>query len=111
MCGGKYLAVQNYHHTTTSAFFETWFEECLLPITPPNYTIILDNASFHRKAKLQALTAKAGVRLLFLPAYSPDFNPIEHAWANMKRWLRDHMSIYCSADVAVSEYFWWLPSF
>lgn len=106
MCGGKYLAVECYNHTTSSCFFEQWFENSLLAETPKGYTIIMDNASFHRKAKLYELAEKAGINLLFLPPYSPDFNPIECAWANLKRWLRDKMASYCSIVVAIYEYFW-----
>jgi transposase len=49
----------------------------------------MDNASFHRKSKLQKLADKYGMLLIFLPPYSPDLNPIEKLWANMKRALRD----------------------
>jgi transposase len=54
-------------------------------------TIILDRASFHRKKKLAVIVERAGVFLLFLPAYSPGFNRIEPRWANMKRALPDLM--------------------
>jgi transposase len=46
-------------------------------------------ASFHRKKQLEEICAKAEINLLFLPAYSLDFNPIEKKQANMKRALRD----------------------
>jgi transposase len=49
----------------------------------------MDRASFHRKKRLEKLCVKAKVNLLFIPAYSPDFNPIEKDRANMKRALRD----------------------
>lgn len=49
----------------------------------------MDNASFHRKEKLRNLARRHGLKLLFLPAYSPDFNPIEKTWANLKRALID----------------------
>jgi transposase len=65
----------------------------------------MDNASFHRKAKLQELAQKAGVKLLFLPAYSPDYNPIEKSWANMKQWLRSNVSNFQSIELAIYEYF------
>jgi hypothetical protein len=45
-------------------------------------TVIMNRASFHRKKQPEELCAKAEVNLLFLPAYSPDFNPIEKDWAN-----------------------------
>ncbi len=64
----------------------------------------MDNASFHRKEKLQMLAKQAGVKLLFLPPYSPDFNPIEKSWANVKRWLRDNLSQYFLFDFAICDY-------
>ncbi|MDR2699376.1 MAG: transposase [Nitrososphaerota archaeon] len=56
---------------------------------PADVTIILDNASFHRKKKLSVIAERAVVSLLFLPAHSPDFNRIENRRANMKRALPD----------------------
>lgn len=48
----------------------------------------MDNASFHKSPLLQVEAAKYGVRILYLPAYSPDLNPIEKFWANLKRNIR-----------------------
>jgi len=65
----------------------------------------MDNAKFHRKAELGKLAEEAGVGLLFLPAYSPDFNPIEKSWANMKRRLRDTLPSFHSVSAAIYDYF------
>jgi len=65
----------------------------------------MDNASFHRKSKLYELAEKAKVNLLFLPPYSPDFNPIEKSWANMKHWLRNNLQYFNLIDIAVYNYF------
>lgn len=105
MCGGKYLAMQCYDWTTTSEFFEDWFENALIPEVPAGCTIILDNASFHRKAVLLKIALEKGVRVMFLPAYSPDYNPIEHSWANLKRWLRDNMQHFKYLTCAIFEFF------
>jgi len=70
-------------------FFEGWFETQFLPCVPVGVTVILGNASFHRKKKLAVIAERVGVVLLFLPAYSPDFNRIECRWANLKRALSD----------------------
>jgi putative transposase len=107
MLGGKHMATRQYEHTTTSEFFEDWFKNELLPRVPKGYTIIMDNARFHRKSQLYLLAVEARVKLLFLPPYSPDFNPIEHGWANLKRWLRDNMAYWGCPVLAINEYFWW----
>jgi transposase len=106
LCGGEHFAVECYHHTTTSAFFENWFENVLLKAIPhgEGYTVIMDNAVFHRKKVLRKL-ARGKVRLLFLPPYSPDYNPIEQSWANMKRFLCDNLQNFLSVDGAIYDYF------
>ena len=86
-------------------YFEKWFVEHLLAAVPKGHTILMDNASFHRKEALKALAKQAGVTLLFLPPYSPDFNPIEHSGASMKRWLYDNESTFPSLDSAVFHFF------
>jgi len=78
-----------YTENSTGELFENWFKTKLVKSIQKGSTIIMDNASFHRKKKLRNLTRRHGMRLLFLPAYSPDFNPIENTWANMKRFLVD----------------------
>ena len=63
---------------------DTYFEKALLPVLPPGSVIVLDNARFHQAPTTAALVAAAGGELRFLPAYSPDLNPIEHVWASFK---------------------------
>jgi len=67
----------------------TWFREMLLPSIPAGSVIVLDNAAFHKSPGLLALVESSGCSLLFLPAYSPDLNPIEHVWAKLKKKLLD----------------------
>jgi len=106
LCGGEHYAVRCYEHSTNAASFEEWFENTLLPALPhgQGYTVILDNASHHRRKALRKL-ARGKVRLLFLPPYSPDYNPIEKSWANMKRFLRDNLRDFFMVDFVVYEYF------
>jgi transposase len=99
-----HFAVECYKHAADGDFFENWFKDCLLPVIPKGHTIIMDNASFHRKARLRKL-ARGTVRLLFLPPYSPDYNPIEKSWANMKRFLRDNIQKFQSLSNAIYAYF------
>lgn len=67
-------------------------------------TVVMDNASVHRK-KLYALVEGTGVSLLFLSPYSPDFNPIEKKWANLKKALPDTAPKFDTLQEAVYNYF------
>lgn len=69
--------------------FEDWFKTKLVKSVPKGNTIIMDRASFHREKKLRNLARRHGLKLQLLPAYSPDLNPIENTWANMKSALID----------------------
>jgi transposase len=64
-----------------------FFVTSLLPKLKPGQVVILDNARIHKKyeAALRELLASKGCRLVFLPPYSPEWNPIEPAWAKMKQ--------------------------
>ena len=97
----KILAPMYYNENTDSAIFELWFEHHFLPTLPKDTVIVMDNATFHRKAPLTELAKDYPVRLLFLPPYSPERNPIEKVWANMKRWLKQHMRDFSSLDDAI----------
>ena len=55
----------------------------------PNSVLIIDNASIHKVAGIRELIEEHGMRLMFLPAYSPDLNPIELAFSSIKAWLRE----------------------
>lgn len=71
-----------------SAAFEVYIEQVLAPSLKPGQIVILDNLSIHLGSRVkQAIEAK-GCRLLFLPAYSPDFSPIEEAFSKLKTLLR-----------------------
>jgi len=70
------------------AVFAAYLQQVLLPALRPGQVVVLDNLSVHKTASVRALVEAAGCRLLFLPAYSPDFNPIEWAFAKLKDRLR-----------------------
>lgn len=75
--------------------FTSWVKVDLLPKLPPKSTIVLDNASFHKGAEMKSLIQKSGHKLLYLPSYSPDLNPIEKKWAQAMHIRR---SLGCSID-------------
>ena len=81
---GNIIAPMIYECSTDSELFNFWLEHLLLPEIPKNSLIIMDNASFHKSEKTKELVEKFSCRLLFLPPYSPDLNPIEQFWAIIK---------------------------
>jgi transposase len=68
--------------------FAQWATEWLVPTLHPGQTIVLDNLNVHKNASARAAIEAAGCTLRFLPASSPDFNPIELAFAKLKAHLR-----------------------
>ena len=70
------------------AWFETYVEQVLVPTLKKGDVVIMDNLSSHKRASARALIENAGAALVFLPPYSPDFNPIEKAFAKLKALLR-----------------------
>ena len=68
--------------------FNYWLEKILLPQVGYGYTLVLDNAKFHKSVSTENLVKQFGCELLFLPPYSPDLNPIEKVWAQIKSIIR-----------------------
>ena len=68
--------------------FEAYVEQVLVPELRPGDIVVMDNLASHKGARTRALIEAAGAQLLFLPPYSPDFNPIEYAFAKLKALLR-----------------------
>ena len=68
--------------------FDLFVERLLAPSLRPGQIVILDNLKVHESAKARSLIEAAGCHLVFLPTYSPDFNPIEPAFAKSKQALR-----------------------
>ena len=99
--GDKILAPFQYSGTMNSRLFEQWFSEQLLPSLEKGTVIVMDNASFHCKKRLVSAAQNADCKLLFLPPYSPELNPIEHFWAWLKRFLRKFLSSVPSFDDAL----------
>jgi hypothetical protein len=104
-CDGKVLGQTTYPWTTDTEWFCMWFEFVLIPLLKACSVIVLDNASFHSKAYLPIIAEAYGHKILWLPKYSPDKNPIEHVWANMKKWLRNFSKNYSSIRFALSAHF------
>jgi transposase len=71
-----------------SAAFEIYVEQILAPSLRPGQIVVLDNLSIHLGPRVRQAIETRGCRLLFLPAYSPDFSPIEEAFSKLKTCLR-----------------------
>ena len=72
----------------TRAAFDTYIETQLAPTLRKGDVVILDNLAVHKSPRARRLIEEAGCELCFLPSYSPDFNPIELAFAKIKQRLR-----------------------
>ncbi len=72
----------------TGAWFLAYVEQILVPTLRLGDVVILDNLPAHKGAAVRDAVEAAGARLLFLPPYSPDFNPIENAFSKLKALLR-----------------------
>ena len=70
------------------AAFETYVKKILVPTLSPGDIVVMDNLPAHKRAQIRSRDRDAGARLIYLPPYSPDLNPIEMAFAKLKaaRW-------------------------
>lgn len=82
---GPCLAVEG---ATTATVFEVYVEQVLAPTLRRGQIVVMDNLSAHKSERARELIEGRGCQLLFLPPYSPDFNPIEEAFSKIKGALR-----------------------
>lgn len=73
---------------TDTEVFMAFVQQVLVPALRPGEVVLLDNLSPHKVAAVQAAIQAVGARVLYLPPYSPDLNPIEPCWAKIKEHLR-----------------------
>jgi transposase len=76
----------------TAELFTDWFEAKVIPQLAPDAIVILDNAKIHYGEVFKDLCAMHGVRVEYLPPYSPDYNPIEQSFNALKAWVKRHIS-------------------
>lgn len=76
--------------TTNKQRFLTWLVTKLLPRLYPGDILLLDNLGAHKNPQVKSWCKHFGVRLIYLPPYSHDFNPIEPCWALQKQYVRKH---------------------
>lgn len=73
---------------TDAVVFETFIEQLLAPTLRPGDVVVMDNPAAHKGAAVREAIEAVGAEVLFLPPYSPDFNPIESMWSKVKQFLR-----------------------
>jgi transposase len=97
-------AVMTVEGATDSDVFRAYVHEVLCPTLRDGDMVIADNLSVHKAAGVQEAIAAQGARLLYLPPYSPDLNPIEQCWSKIKTFLRAAKARTCEAlDAAVTR--------
>jgi transposase len=82
------LASMTIESPTDGDVFLAYVEQVLCPKLEPGQVVIMDNLGAHKVEGVREKIEACGARLLYLPPYSPDFNPIEQIWAKVKQWLR-----------------------
>jgi transposase len=82
------LASMTIESPTDGDVFLAFLEHVLGPRLEPGHIVVLDNLGAHKVEGVRELIESRGAQLLYLPPYSPDFNPIEQAWSKLKQLLR-----------------------
>lgn len=83
--GDSFTAPVLFEGASDAVVFNAWLDQMLCPLLTDKHVLIMDNASFHKGCQTASLIAQTGASLLFLPPYSPELNPIEKDFANIKR--------------------------
>jgi transposase len=90
---GPSLSVEG---ATTSAVFEAYVEQVLAPTLRKGQVVVMDNLSAHKGERARELVEERGCEIIYLPSYSPDFNPIEEAFSKIK-------GLVCKAEARTKE--------
>ena len=88
---GGMVGAMSVQAATSAAVFHAYLDQVLLPAlrrSKPDAVLVMDNLAAHKTAPVRALLDRSGFAYRYLPAYSPDLNPIEPAWAKVKARLR-----------------------
>ena len=94
-----------FNGSCNSNVFNNWVEHFLIKELKPGQVVIMDNASFHKSQKTQKLIESVNCSVIFLPPYSPDLNPIEKFWANMKRWIKSNITQFSQLYEVIIQFF------
>ena len=84
----KVLAVMTIDKSMNSDVFEVYISKLLVPQLWPGAVVVMDNLPAHKVAAIAPLIEAVGAKVLYMSPYSPEFNPIEHWWSQLKAFLR-----------------------
>ena len=104
-CNKKSIAPMVFNGSCTTKLFENWVKNVLIKELVPGQFVVMDNASFHTSHKTKELIESVGCKVIFLPPYSPDLNPIEKYWAYMKRWVKHNIDDFNKLYDALVAFF------
>ena len=88
LCGKEVIAQMIFEGTCDTQVFLSYVEQILIKELEPGQIVIMDNINFHKNFKVKELIESVGCKMMFLPTYSPDLNPIEHYWFKVKHEIR-----------------------
>jgi len=83
------VASMTVESPTDGEVMGAYVEQVLCPRLQPGQVVVMDNLGAHKVQRVRELIEATGAQLLYLPPYSPDFNPIEQCWSKVKQRLRD----------------------
>jgi putative transposase len=88
LCNKNFMAPFMFEGHCNTTVFELYIKHILAPQLEAGMVVVIDNASFHKSKSIRQLIEDAGAKLIFLPPYSPDLNPIEKWWHKIKTAIR-----------------------
>lgn len=91
-----------FEGTCNTRVFNAWLEKELCPLLNENHVVVMDNVPFHKAVSSRDIIENKGAKLLFLPPYSPDLNPIENDFGNIKK--RREYNQHESLDNIIAAY-------
>jgi len=105
LVNNKSIAPMVFNGSCNTNLFNDWVKNFLIKELKAGQVVVMDNAAFHKSLKTKELIESVGCKVIFLPPYSPDLNPIEKFWANMKRWIKQKTNSYNELYVLICKFF------
>ena len=102
-CKQTIQAPMRFEGYCDSSVVNAWIEQCLLPTLISGQIVVMDNASFHKTQRTHDLIQSKGCTVKYLPAYSPDYNPIENYWSILKNRIKKIRRYYTSIDRCIDR--------